>query len=292
VDALAEPSDRDRPASSGVGSHPVAVVAGASSGIGAATASLLVERGWSVFGLARRRDRLEAMAGTRFVPVVVDLAEATGADAAMAQVLATEGRVDALVLSAGHSDAGPLELVPPAEMRRQFETNVFGTVRLVQLALPTMRAQGSGRVVSIDSLMARSPLPLLGPYSGTKAAMAAVLDAARMEVRRSGVHVVTVVPAAVSTDFDRVACERLADVVAASPSSYDDACTRMQRRLREARAGASSPEDVARVVVRAIEARRPRPRYYASTSARVLAIGSQALPTAVRDRVLRRAAGL
>ncbi len=196
------------------------------------------------------------------------------------------GRLDALVNNAGYGRRGPLELVPVEAIRRNFETNVFALVALTQLVLPHLRERGAGRIVNIGSVAGRIARPFSSTYDATKHALNAFSDALRGEVRPFGIDVVVIEPGFILTEFLEAAREASGDVepsgtVYAGPWAALDAATERLRRI------AGKPDDIARLVERALTARRPRTRYAGPLHAKVFLALRRFLPDRVFDRALR-----
>ncbi len=265
-----------------------ALVTGCSSGIGRATALRLVASGRPTYATARRPETLDALAsaGARVLPL--DVTDEASMVAAVGRVADEAGPVGALVNNAGYGEYGPVEEVRLDAVRRQFETNVFGLLRLTQLVLPGMRARGSGRIVNVSSMGGRMTLPGGGVYHASKYAMEALTDALRFETRGFGLGVSLVEPGPVYTPF--------AEEATAAPSSSGPYAA-FRRGVAERNAatydnpsgrGTSSAEDVADVILSAVEARRPRARYLVGVTSRVLVWGHQVLPTPIWDAMLRR----
>ncbi len=261
-----------RPASRSV------LVTGTSSGIGKATALRLQRAGWEVWATARRPEELGALeeAGCRTLPL--DVTDEASMVAAVEAVEAESGAVGVLVNNAGYSQSGALETLDLDLVRRQFETNVFGLLRMAQLVLPGMRRAGAGRIVNVSSMGGRFTFPGGGAYHATKHAVEALSDALRMEVAGFGVDVVVIQPGLIRTEFADTAGEALGEARERSGGGgpYDAFHRAVARVTREAyRSGplarlGGGPDAVARVVETALEARSPRPRYRVTLSATVL----------------------
>ena len=196
---------------------------------------------------------------------------------AVAAVEARFGRVDVLVNNAGYSQSGAAEEVPLEAVRRQFETNVFGALRLAQLVLPGMRRRERGTIVNLSSMGGRLTFPGFGVYHASKYALEALSDALRCEVRYLGVDVVLIEPGMIKTEFGASAISSLASVGdATNDSPYAAFNAALAKTTAESyekgplAALSGTADDVARVVERAILARRPRARYTVSPSATVL----------------------
>jgi NAD(P)-dependent dehydrogenase (short-subunit alcohol dehydrogenase family) len=239
------------------------LVTGCSSGIGWATAERLARGGWTVYATARDVEAiapLEAF-GCRLLPL--DVTEEDSMRAAVEEVERMEGAVGVLVNNAGYSQSGAVEEVPMEKVRRQFETNVFGLVRLCQLALPGMRRQGFGRIVNLSSMGGRLTFPGGGFYHASKYAVEALSDALRFEVRGFGVEVVVVEPGLISTGFARTAVGSMGQ--GDGPyASFDAGVARTTRENYERgplAALGGGPEAVAETIERAISpARAPATR--------------------------------
>jgi NAD(P)-dependent dehydrogenase (short-subunit alcohol dehydrogenase family) len=247
-----------------------ALVTGASSGIGAATAARLAQNGWRV--LAGVRQAGTAPKGTE--EVILDVTDPPE--------LELDG-LDGLVNNAGIAVAGPLEYLPPDELRRQLEVNVVGQLRMVQLLAPALR-KSRGRVVNIGSISGRSALPFLGAYAMSKFALEAMTDALRVELRPWGIHVAIVEPGTIKTPM--WTRER--------PDPPDEALALYGGRLAAFRefalkrsADGAPAEAVAKVVEHALTSERPKPRYLVGRDARLRA-GVEHLPDRLRDRVYKR----
>ena len=264
------------------------LVTGCSSGIGWATAERLARGGWTVYATARDVEAiapLEAF-GCRLLPL--DVTEEDSMRAAVEEVEKMEGAVGVLVNNAGYSQSGAVEEVPMEKVRRQFETNVFGLVRLCQLALPGMRRQGFGRIVNLSSMGGRLTFPGGGFYHASKYAVEALSDALRFEVRGFGVEVVVVEPGLISTGFARTAVGSMGQ--GDGPyASFDAGVARTTRENYERgplAALGGGPEAVAETIERAISAGRPRARYTVTPSARVLISARRLLPDRAWDGLL------
>jgi NADP-dependent 3-hydroxy acid dehydrogenase YdfG len=265
----------------------VVLITGCSSGIGAATASHLAEHGHVVYATARRVETLEPLVdrGCRALPL--DVTDEASMRAAVEAVEAEHGAVGALVNNAGYSQSGALESVPLEDVRRQFETNVFGLIGMCQLVLPGMRTAGTGRIVNIGSMGGRLTFPGGGVYHATKYAVEAISDALRFEVQGFGVRVALVEPGLIVTDFAKTA---VASVSADGP--YADFNRAVAERTEGAYTGplrrlGGGPDAVAAVIRRAIESRRPRTRYRVTPSA-TLAIAQRRLtPDRLWDLAMR-----
>jgi NAD(P)-dependent dehydrogenase (short-subunit alcohol dehydrogenase family) len=262
----------------------VAIVTGASAGIGAATARRLHEVGFTVYAVARRLDRLAPLARRGIHTIEVDITNDATLVALVDRVIAESGRIDVLVNNAGYGSFGAVEDVPMDEARRQFEVNVIGAARLVQLTLPHLRAQGSGRIINVSSIGAKMYQPLGGWYHASKYALEGLSDCMRMELRPLGIDVIVVEPGGVESEFPTVAAQRLLDT--SGQGAYAGYARRYASLLLSEPAGISSPHVVANAIARAATARRPRTRYAVGRGAKAVVFARWLLPDRAYDRLL------
>lgn len=264
------------------------LVTGCSSGIGQATAVRLAGAGYTVYATARKLADLEAcqQAGCRCLTLDV-----TDEDSMVAAVEAVEGGVEVLVNNAGYSLSGALEELELAAVRRQFETNVFGLLRLTQLVLPGMREAGWGRIINISSMGGEFTFPGGGAYHATKHAVEALSDALRFEVAGFGIKVVVIQPGLIFTEFsDQVASQMEADP---PPGPYQ----KFQKAVREITQSAYTtgpmarfggpPEAVAAVIEKAIRAKKPRTRYPVTASAHMMILTRSLLTDRLWDLMMK-----
>jgi len=269
-----------------------ALVTGASSGIGEATALKLHALGYTVYGAARRTDRLERLAAQGVRPLKMDVTDDASMRAGVDRIVAETGRVDVLVNNAGYGSYGAIEDVPLDEARRQFEVNVFGALRLTQLVLPHMRARRSGTVVNITSMGGKIHTPLGGWYHGTKFALEALSDCLRLEAKPFGIDVVVIEPGGIATEWGGIAAAKLEET--STGGAYAAQASAVASSLRsEANEKRNSPPSViADAVAKAVSSRRPRTRYATGFGARPLIALRRVLPDRAFDSVISRAVGL
>ncbi|MFD7183859.1 oxidoreductase [Streptomyces sp. NPDC059904] len=269
-----------------------ALVTGASSGIGEATALKLQELGYTVYGAARRTDRLHKLADRGIRPLAMDVTNEDSMRSGVERITAETGRIDVLVNNAGYGSYGALEDVPLDEARHQFEVNVFGALRLTQLVLPHMRAQRSGTVVNVTSMGGKIYTPLGGWYHGTKFALEALSDCLRLEAKPFGIDVVVIEPGGIATEWGAIAADKLEK--SSADGAYAAQATAVASSLRsEANAKRNSPPAViADAIAKAVTARRPKTRYATGFGARPLIALRRILPDRAFDTVISRAVGL
>ncbi len=267
------------------------LITGCSTGIGRATAIRLAGKGWKVYASARRPESIEDLKGKGCETLACDVTDETSMSACVSAVEDAEGAVGALVNNAGYSQSGPIEEVPIDAVRRQFETNVFGLMRMCQLALPGMRAKGWGKIVNVSSMGGKLVFPGGGVYHATKHAVEALSDALRFEVAGFGVDVIVIEPGLIKTSFADAAVGSMAGELP-SDGPYAEFNTAVGRETASVYEGplarlGSGPEAVARKIERAISSRRPRTRYKVTASAG-LSLGARRLMT---DRMWDRFVG-
>jgi NAD(P)-dependent dehydrogenase (short-subunit alcohol dehydrogenase family) len=265
------------------------LVTGCSTGIGRATAEHLAQRGWTVYATARRPETISGLRGCK--TLALDVCDEVSIRSAVDAVERAEGAVGVLVNNAGYGQEGAFEETPMAEVRRQFETNVFGLIRLTQLVLPGMRRQRWGRIVNLSSMGGRLTLPGGAFYHATKYAVEALSDALRFEVKPFGVDVVVVEPGPIRTQFGDTAIAAV-QRVSRTDSPYAEFNRVLAQRIKEAYEGpmgrfALPPEAVAKVIETAITADRPRTRYVVTFAARFLMALRRWLPDRAFDGFLR-----
>jgi len=267
------------------------LITGCSTGIGRATAARLARGGYRVYATARRLAAIDDLQrlGCRTLPL--DVCDESSLRAAVETVEKEEGAVGILVNNAGYGSEGPAEEVPMEEVRRQFETNVFGLLRLTQLVLPGMRRQRWGKVVNLSSMGGKLTLPGGGIYHSTKYAVEALSDALRFEVRGFGVDVIVVEPGPIKTEFGDTAIKRV-DAIGGGDPAYAAFRDVLKQQIRGAYEGpmamlAGQADDVAKIIEKAIAARRPRTRYPVTLGARMLLGLRRWLPDRAFDAFLR-----
>lgn len=264
---------------------PIALVTGAASGIGHAAALALRGAGLLTVATARDTSRLGALEAAGCHTMALDVTDDLARRRVVAAVARAHGDVTVLVNNAGYGEYGPLETLEPDALRRQMETNVLGPMALCALVLPGMRAAGGGRIVNISSMAGAFALPGGGAYHASKHALEALSDALRMEVRPFGVDVVVVRPGVVRTPFAATALS--SPGLAEDGGPYEDLTRGLSERIAGAYApgarGALEPGRVARAVVRAATARRPRSRYRVGVAAWVLPLMRRLLPDRLWD---------
>jgi NAD(P)-dependent dehydrogenase (short-subunit alcohol dehydrogenase family) len=269
--------------------QPVALVTGASSGIGDATARRLAELGYTVYAAARRVARMDALKEKGIVTASLDVTDDASMVALAEKIIAETGRIDVLVNNAGYGSYGALEDVPIAEARRQFDVNIFGMARLTQLVLPHMRARRDGYIVNISSIGGKMWEPLGSWYHATKFAVEGLSDSLRAEVSPFGIKVVVIEPGAIRTEWAAISADNLE--ASSAGTVYRDQAKIVSGALRAADKSrvASGPEVVAEAIAVAVQLRRPRTRYAVGGGARSILLAQRLLTDRGFDRLIRLA---
>jgi NAD(P)-dependent dehydrogenase (short-subunit alcohol dehydrogenase family) len=273
--------------------NQLAVVTGASSGIGQATARSLAARGFDVLAGVRREVDAERLAGERIEPVILDITD-------QAQVTAIAERVEnddrgmplrVLVNNAGIAVTAPVETIPMSEWQRQFEVNLFGHIAMTQALLPALVA-ARGRIVNVSSIGGRVVLPTFGAYAASKFALEAVSDALRREVGRLGVRVIVVEPGTVATPIWGKGMATAQDLIAGmsdeQEARYRDLIAAAIKQAQTLEQNGIDPADAAGAIVDAIEAPKPHARYLVGRDAKLMGRLAWLLPDRLVDRLIAK----
>ncbi|MCC6140624.1 MAG: SDR family oxidoreductase [Nitrospira sp.] len=276
------------------GNGKTVVITGASTGIGAACAWHLDRLGFTVLAGVRRiedGEALQAQASGQLRALLLDVTDAGSiarARQAVTELVGDRG-LAGLVNNAGIAVVGPLEAVPIADLRRQFEVNVIGQVAVTQAFLPLLR-QGRGRIVNMGSIAGRAAMPVMGPYSASKFALEAVTDALRLEVQQWGIKVSIVEPGAIATPIwakSGAKAEELEVVTSEELKSlYAGVIAGVRARVAGAAARAIPPDAVADAVAHALTASHPKTRYLVGRDAKVRALMIKLLSDRWSDRLM------
>jgi NAD(P)-dependent dehydrogenase (short-subunit alcohol dehydrogenase family) len=248
--------------------NQVVLITGASSGIGMATARLLQDSGYQVYATARQVEKMKSLgqAGVRLL--AMDVTSEESMSSAVQTILEEAGRIDVLVNNAGYGSYGALEDVPMSEAKYQFEVNIFGLARLIQLVLPAMRRQQSGKIINVSSIGGRIGEPHGAWYHATKFALEGLSDSLRMELGQFNIPVVVIQPGAIKTEWNGIARQNLLKV--SGHTVYRDLVQKHTRMLENADRRGSEPVVIARVIEKAIRTPRPKTRYAAGSGASVI----------------------
>lgn len=266
------------------------LITGCSSGIGRATAVRLAAEGWTVYATARRPETIADLGDRGCQTVALDVLDEDSMKRAVDTVAQAHGAVGVLINNAGYSQSGAVETVPIDAVRRQFETNVFGLLRMCQLVLPGMRAQHWGKIVNMGSMGGRLTFPGGGLYHATKYSIEAISDVLRFEVRGFGVDVILVQPGLITTEFAQTAAASIGEGGDADPyakfnrhvAKFTEAAYRGPLRLL-----GGGPESVAGTIAGALKASHPKPRYPVTLSAHLLINQRRFMPDQLWDLLMR-----
>jgi NAD(P)-dependent dehydrogenase (short-subunit alcohol dehydrogenase family) len=266
------------------------LITGCSSGIGHATAELLASEGRTVYASARRPESIADLETAGCKTLALDVTDEASMSAAVEHVIDAEGAIGVLINNAGYSQSGAVEAVPIDEVRRQYETNVFGLLRMCQLALPGMRDQGWGKIVNIGSMGGRLTFPGGGIYHSTKYALEALSDSLRFELRGFGVDVILIEPGLITTGFGDVASGSVS--AASDQGPYAQFNRQVAKLTVEAYKGpmaklGGGPEVVAATISKALAARRPKARYPVTASAHLMINQRRVTPDRIWDLIMR-----
>lgn len=271
-------------------SNTVALVTGASSGIGKATAIALKEAGFLTYATAPDAGKLEELRAKGCETLALDVTDENSMREAVKTAERHNGAVQVLVNNAGYGQYGPIEEIPIDDVRRNFEVNVFGLLRMCQLALPGMRRHGAGRIINLSSVAGEMSQPGSGIYHATKHAIEAIDEALRIEVSYFNIQVIGILPGPVNTHFDEVAIDQIPDVGADSPYKIfkENLVKATRDMLKPGGTGVLEPEDVAKVIVEAATAENPDRRYHVGVMSKVMGRAHDLLPDSVWDAAIAR----
>lgn len=261
-------------------SHPVALITGASSGIGRAGALALAKAGYRVFGTSRKTVSTPAQGITM---LVADVTDDASVQVLIAEVMSAAGRIDLLVNNAGYAVSGAAEESSIGQVQALFETNFHGVVRVTNAVLPIMRAQGVGRILNIGSVMGLIPGPFGAYYAASKHAIEGYSESLDHEVRSFGIRVAVIEPWATKTSIEANSPQGDRPVAA-----YARTVARYRTAFDAAMAAGDTAEDVAATIVDAARDRSPRLRYPSGKAARQTSFARRFLPRSLFDRTLRK----
>lgn len=264
------------------------LITGASSGIGKAAAFKLLDEGWNVYAVARRISRLSDLEEKGAVIIAMDLTDEESVINGVAQIQKQAGTIDILINNAGYGEYGSIEEVSTDEAKKQFEVNVFGLARITRLVLPGMRENRYGKIINISSMAGKATSPMGGWYHASKHAVEALSDALRMEVRQFGIDVIIIEPGAVKSEWADIAKDNLLKTSGHGPYiRYAEAMATLIDKFYSGKK-LTTPDKIADVIIEAINAAKPRPRYIATRDARGFILLKWLLPDRMFDHLLLR----
>lgn len=263
----------------------IILVTGASSGIGKATAELLLKQGHTVFVAARRLEAMRSLQQQGAIPLSMDITDEADVKAVVKQITSSHGGVDILVNNAGFAAYGSVEETTMDDARYQFEVNLFGLARLTQLLLPSMRAKGAGKIINVSSMGGKIYTPLGAWYHATKHAVEGWSDCLRLELAAFGIDVVVIEPGAIATEFGDVMMEPMLK------RSGQGAYAPLAQSIAKATVPMSPPTVVAGAIAAAVSSPRPKTRYVAGKMARTLMFIRQCFGDRLYDRLIMSQVG-
>jgi NAD(P)-dependent dehydrogenase (short-subunit alcohol dehydrogenase family) len=271
--------------------RPVVLITGCSSGIGLALAGEFAGRGCRIVATARKTEAIRSLESDTTAIMPLDITDRASIDRCVSSVMKQEGRIDILVNNAGYGLMGPIIETAPEEMRRQFETNVFGTLAMAQAVAPAMIERRSGRIVNISSVSGVLTSAFAGPYCASKAALNAVSDALRLELAPFGIRVITVQPGAIASNFGNRAAESLVKREG-KPSPYEPIAGFVDGRAEYSQRNPTGSDYFARKMVKEVLAKNPSPLIRIGKESVKLPLVKWLLPVRLSDRIISKTFGL
>lgn len=244
----------------------IVLITGASSGIGKACSLLFLNKGYKVYASAPNIDSMNDLKSKGAITIKLDVADSINCRQVVDLIMAKSGSIDILVNNAGYGLYGAVEDVPISEAKHQFEVNLFGLMELTQLVLPEMRKNKNGRIINISSILGLFTLPMGGWYHASKYALEGISDSLRQEVHSFGIKVILINPGAIESNWSRTALKNAKEH--SSQSEYRFLTSKLNSWIKKSTQIQSKPEKVARIIVKASEAKRPKARYIVTRHAK------------------------
>jgi len=260
------------------------LVTGASAGIGKATAILLAQNGYNVYGAARRTEKMQDLKSYGIKPIALDVTKDESVTACVEQIFKEAGSIDILVNNAGFGSYGAIEDVTMQDAKYQLEVNVFGAMHLTQLVLPKMRQNNYGKIVNISSVGGKIAFPFGGWYHASKFAIEALSDALRVEVKEFGIDVIVVEPGGTKSEWGAIALESLVRV--SGKSAYGRLATAVQKSFTQMAGNVPEPIVIAELIQKGIEAKSPQTRYVGGYMAKPMLLLRKILSDKMLERII------
>jgi len=264
--------------------NKVVLITGASAGMGKETALLLAKNGYTVYGAARRIDKMNDLKEGGIKTLQLDVTKDDSMVKCVEQIIANEGRIDILVNNAGFGSYGAVEDVPMADAKYQLEVNLFGAVRLIQLVLPAMRQQQGGKIVNISSIGGKMATPLGGWYHASKFALEGLSDSLRNEVKPFGIDVIVIEPGGIRSEWGGIAFDSLLKV--SGHTAYQPMADKFAAAFKGTEGKNPPPIIIAELIRKAIEAKRPKARYAAGYMARPALLMKKIFSDRMVDKII------
>jgi len=264
--------------------NKVALITGASAGIGKATAKLLLQYGYTVYGGARRMDKMEDIKLLGVKLLKMDVADDASMVSGVNAIIKAEGRIDVLVNNAGFGSYGAVEDVTMDDARYQIEVNLFGLARLTQLVLPHMRGQKFGKIVNVTSIGGKMATPLGGWYHASKFAVEGLSDSLRLEVKQFGIDVILIEPGGVKTEWGGIAGESMQKV--SGNTAYKKIVQSAMKMFTRAKKNAAEPSLIAELIKKTITVKKPKARYSAGYLSGVILFMKKWLSDSMFDKII------
>lgn len=267
----------------------IILITGCSSGIGFDAVSAFKKRGHRVIASCRKREDLDKLASLGIEAVLLDVSDSISINDAFSEVMAmTNGRLDVLINNAGYGQAGALEDITRDVLRKQFETNVFGLLELTNLVIPVMRQQGRGRIINLSSILGIISMPFRGAYNASKYAVEGLSDTLRLELKSSGIQVITIEPGPIESRFRDNVIDGTLPSVDINKSHYKKQYESMLSTYKQKKADSVFTKTTQAVIdklVHAIESSSPRAKYPVTMPAHLFIFLKRILSTKMLDRI-------
>ncbi|MVM34548.1 SDR family NAD(P)-dependent oxidoreductase [Spirosoma sp. HMF4905] len=264
--------------------NKVVLITGASAGMGKETAKLLAQQGYTVYGAARRTDRMKELTPLGIKTIEMDVTGDSSMVKGVQQIIANEGKLDILINNAGFGSYGAIEDVPITDAKYQLEVNLFGAARLCQLVLPYMRQNHWGKIINISSIGGKMATPFGGWYHASKFALEGLSDSLRNEVKPFGIDVIVIEPGGVKSEWGSSAFDSLTKV--SGHTAYKSMATKFANAFEATESKNAEPILIAKLIQKAIEARKPKARYAAGYMARPALFMKKLVSDRLLDKVI------
>jgi len=267
----------------------VVLITGASSGMGNATAKLLAQNGYIVYGTARRLDKMKDLEDLGVKTISMDVSDENSMQKAVKQIFNEVGHIDILINNAGFGSYGAIEDMSIADAKYQFEVNLFGVARLIQLVLPKMRENKSGKIVNVSSIGGKLVMPYGGWYFSSKHALEALSDSIRMEVKQFGIDVIVIEPGGIKSEWNGIAMDNLGktSVNSVYKKTIDKMIISTKNSVEKmSKSKNAEPVVIANLIKKAIETSNPKTRYVDGYNGKLLLILRKLLSDKMFDKAM------